>query len=358
MQTTGDNPQSAQQSRPGRTEEREIDIIDMIAFVWRYRLSLILSTCLGLGASTAYFIWANSTSVPGAASSFHVAKIFVTDVVDGKLAASYLNYVSKTPDGAQAALAGVKSQFQLSEKETSELLAAQQQGNGLLSNFEGQESEVSFRFYSKEDWRDSQIQLALQSSLQGLTDVFNSNFADSTNDKISKVTKYRMEQARLFLEATILSEKYSQLSKPLRNDLVQSVMREYMVSRTADSVVFLLAEVPDSIERKNEILLLYTDLINKIEGVLARNRNAAKVLNVERILPIKLSNDGSLQVTLQKASLAQAPAISNKKLMLLLALGAVLGGFCGLLGCIFYSFWKANYQRIVWLFESQRRLPR
>jgi hypothetical protein len=339
-----------------RRPRKELDLIDLIAFLWGSRLELILA--LGLGAISGFFgwIWLNTVNRNQpfqhkfwTASIHDVFPKFTAEEASQKLS----NFL-KTQQGAKSLYQGINSVAQFEPLPTEVWIQKQVLGEGIVEGVRVGKGDVIVTLRIPDKWSKSELDLRVMYGLNSAIREFNSTEQKEFDELFQEEFSVKSRLSRLKLKVIQLYDRHSTLTANAKAAVISNVVDSLPQSLTADSVIFLLSDVPDHVVDKKALIRDFGEYRRKIELLQRRMKNEGyDLLTATGYLPLV-----ELNSPLKSAAIARTIAnnsLSELKgnLPFFLIVGAIAGFVLGILVWLSKSYWKKNSGRIRMIFKTK-----
>ncbi len=326
----------------------EIDLIDIIGFIWRWRKTILSCTLAGtaLGGS----IWAikhRRVGAPDAVAGQWTAVVNpATEGFQTTLMVSNLTTFLKTDAGAQAlfenpSIIGAT----LDESQQRRLASQQQAGSGALRSLEVKGSQLLVSLDCAAGCEADALAASIPAALNRAIAAFNLKYAEPYEKAQEEVALRQLELGSIKTQALKLYGKHAGLGKEYSQFIITGLGAALASDKTGDVVTFLLGPVPSTeplrrklIDEQSQAQIAFTAAQDQLK--LVKTASGVETLT---LLPML-----STSIELKQASSSPLP-VSGKGLnnvFVAVVLGTILGGMAGIFIAAIRAFFRSNKSRL------------
>jgi hypothetical protein len=339
---------SVQMSKVG---EQELDLVDLIGFIWRSRVWLLCGLIIGAGLMGAgFYLRTNDLTGPTKlelGTKWMVRYPLETSSSEPPRAPplALSNYL-KTTAAAKEFYENLNRKLGSQRFPVTEWATRQIEGNAIVVSVDLLKSDLVVEVDSAAALSDREIRDALGYSLNKSIENYNMQFGSPAEQLRKRAQEALLELGEKKLKAIQLFDKYNRFSVDLHRTLLVGFTKDLTERNSLDVMALLLSNVPQTEPDKLSLLREYQQAIKKLETI----REAENVLviksGVKDILPI--ASLGT-EIDVQAAEPSQLNA-ESQPLLKRPSVGAVLGGFIGvsiaLTLRILFSFLSVHRERL------------
>lgn len=341
---------NASQAGSSSRARDEVDLIDIVAFFWRFRALIGVMIVFGVFSATAlWFVKRPPASAQQRAAGYWTAHL--SSLQDDQLGIAALpevvgtlNSFLKTPAGAHAFYEGVMRTYGR-DLPIKEWIAQDTSGHGMLKNLEVNASSVILTFRNRGLWTEDEMLEIIPAGINNAIQSFNKSFAEAQSGLFENIVDVQLKMASVKMRALQLFDQYGSLSSSTQGAVQRKLVEQLVNSNKPEVIIFMLAGIPDTIPQKKEVIFEYRKHYFAHEALEKQSRSLAKKLGVDSIFPLphlgsvtELNSLGDLSASDRSDLLKSLPVF--------LAIGLVLGGVAGVVLALIYNFWASNRQRI------------
>ncbi|MBM4253245.1 MAG: hypothetical protein FJ146_14845 [Deltaproteobacteria bacterium] len=326
----------------------EIDLIDIIGFMWRWRKTIVSCTLTGLALGGG--IWAvkhRPVGAPDAVAGQWTAVVSpATEGFQTALIATNLTAFLKTEAGAQAlfenpSIIGAT----LNEGQQKRLASQQQSGSGALRGIEVKGTQLLISLDCSAGCEAAALEKSVPIALNRAIAAFNLKYAEPYEKAQEEVALRQLELGSIKTQALKLYNKHSGLGRDYSEFVITGLGAALATDKTGDVVTFLLGPVPATeplriklINQQSEAQVAYAAAQEQLKLVKTGS-------GVETLTRLPLLSTGS---ELKQASALPLP-VSGKGLnnvFVAVVLGTILGGMAGIFVAAIRAFFRSNAARL------------
>jgi hypothetical protein len=347
-QTSPQMPQSQRASGVTSDYNDEIDLIDIIGFVWRWRKSIIGSALAGMALGAG--IWAfkhQSVGAPAAVGGQWTAVVTpATDDFQNGIIVANLTTFLKTEVGARTLFENPSILgAELNEPQIQRLTSQQQSGSGVLQAIETHGNQLAVTLDCAAGCNSELMAKAVPAAINRTIAAFNLTFVDPYEKAQEEISRRQLDLALVKTQALRLFSRYGGLSRDFNQYVVTGLGGILATDKTGDVVMFLLGPVPGNepmrkklIETQAQAQVAYTAAEDRLKVIKA----AAGVETLTQLPTLP----GTAE--LHKAPTAALPSSGKglNNIVVAIILGGLLGGMGGIFLAAIRAFFATNAARL------------
>ncbi|RZJ76998.1 MAG: hypothetical protein EOO45_00075 [Flavobacterium sp.] len=346
-----DHTDSTTQNRLERNnllEYQEYDLIDVIGFFWKSRLSVLLGLIIGLVIAALILILNQYTTSKRQNPSRELVIQMRTQDPENlmpELSTLQLNSFLNSEEGARSFYVGMATSSKKSNIIIEEWVKHQLNNQGMINKLENISGDISFIFRNIPNLTDDELKIALPIALNEVVSRFNNFVGKNKGEIVHQKIETQIKLDLLKIKAIQLFQKESSLSNDFKKIILAGIVDEIVIPTRIDGIAFLLSSVPDSNEFKANILSEYVELFTAYDILLIREQNFLKKYRLSEnssIMKIALANNLHIQEV-------EDLSLRNKLIrnpIAILSLGAIFGAMAGIGWAIFLIFYRNNKTRL------------
>jgi hypothetical protein len=326
----------------------EIDLIDIIGFVWRWRKTIVAFTLGGLAIGGG--IWAvkhRPIGAPDAVAGQWTAVVSPAgEGFQNALLATNLSTFLKTEVGAQSLFDNPSVLgAELNDGESRRLASQQQAGSGAIRGIEVRGSQLAVSLDCAAGCEAAQLPVAVPAALNRAIAAFNMKYAEPFEKAQEEIAMRQLEIGSIKSAALRLYVKSSGLTKEYSQYVITGLGSFLANDKTGDVITFLLGPVPESeplrktlLEQQARAQVAYVASQDQLKLV-----KAASGVETLAKLPL-LNTTAELKQTSTTPASVSGKGLNN--VFVALVLGTILGGMAGIFVAAIRAFFAANAARL------------
>ncbi len=326
----------------------EIDLIDIIGFMWRWRKTIVTCTLSGMALGGA--IWAvkhRPVGAPDAVAGQWTAVLTpANEGFQATLIATNLTNFLKTEPGAQAlfenpSIIGAT----LSDSQQKRLASQQQSGSGALRSIDVLGTQLVVNLDCSAGCEAGALEVSVPTALNRAITAFNLKYAEPYEKAQEEVALRQLELGSIKTQALKLYNRHSGLSRDYSEFIVTGLGAALAADKTGDLVTFLLGPVPPTEPLRRKLI----DQQSEAQVAFVAAQDQLKLVKtgsgVETLTKLSLLSNSA---QLKQASSVPLP-VSGKGLnnvLVAVVLGTILGGMAGVFVAAIRAFFRSNAVRL------------
>lgn len=326
----------------------EIDLIDIIGFVWRWRKSIIGSALAGMALGAG--IWAfkhQSVGAPAAVGGQWTAMVTpATDGFQNALIVSNLTTFLKTDVGARPLFENPSILgAELNEAQIQRLTSQQQSGGGVLKAIETHGNQLAVTLDCAAGCNSEQMAKAVPAAINRTIAAFNLKFADPYEKAQEEISRRQLDLGLVKTQALRLFSRYGGLSRDFNQYVVTGLGGILATDKTGDVVMFLLGPVPETEPLRKKLI----ETQSKAQVAYVAAQDQVKLIKtasgVETLMHLpSLGETAELRQAQASALPTTGKGLNN--IFVAIILGGLLGGMGGIFLAAIRAFFATNAARL------------
>lgn len=326
----------------------EIDLIDVIGFLWKSRLIILVGVLFGMICGGGYWMnkKASNSGLPILPQLWNV-RLTMIGQSESQLALStqYINILLKSQDGSRIFYRTLVEKTGKTFP-ADEWAVKQSSGNGLVGVLEKRGDGISVEFQNIDGlWTEDEIKRGLPVAFNQVISEFNRSFMNDKYSLINDILDLQLKMNELKIKALRMFDSYAAISPQMQKTVVESLMKDFTNSGNPNSLAFLLSALPKDDAQKSSILSEYKQIYLVHQMLLSREKVIASRFGMESLVFVsEFPNDVDVKVETKAVS---APVkLFRQSVFVTVGLGAFLGAVIGLVVALNVAFWRKNYARL------------
>ncbi|MDQ3233012.1 MAG: hypothetical protein M3Q07_14430 [Pseudobdellovibrionaceae bacterium] len=326
----------------------EIDLIDVIGFLWKSRFFILAGVLCGMLIGGGY--WMNkkvsNSELPLLPQLWNV-RLTMSGQNESQLALStqYVNLLLKSREGAKIFY---RTLVEKTGKNfpADEWAAKQSSGHGLVGVLENRGDSIFVEFQNTDGvWTEDEIKRGLPIAFNQVISEYNRAFMDDKDSLINDILDLQLKMNELKIKALRMFDSYAAISPQMQKTVVEGLMKDFTNSGNPNSLAFLLSAVPNDDAQKSSILSEYKKIYLTHQMLLSREKAIASRFGLESLAFVS-EFPSDVDIKAEAKAVSTPVKLFRQSIFVMLGLGAILGAVIGLVVALNILFWRKNYARL------------
>ena len=330
--------------------DEEVDLIDLIGYLWQWRFWIAAGSLLGAGLGTGWIYYKQNISPLHGTNSTHWILTYPIQERPGNVpvevsSAVHMAYINSIP-GAIEFYKALNAELKDSRFAIEEWVSRQGAGSGLIDSIEANGSDLIVEINDTGLLAEAEIREAFSKGFSVSIDSFNKSFGIPGENLRKEDFTAQLKLADLKLKALQIFTTKNRFSKETQNVVLEAASKSLSESSSISAFAMLITQSSEELDEKIQLMADFRQQINQIEGIKSREKAILKEAGTEslfvlnRVKPLKSAIPVVGKVDKNKTSGLY------QKVWFGFGIGALTGLTLTILGIMTAAFLRENHDRL------------